>query len=258
MVIDHSDRRQYNQVMKQIALPLYETDDFSFSDIVLHLGISNSIKMLQGTFQNPANESIRVLTHGPSGSGKTLVLKALLNYFRNREFGNTGECVLISADDQEAEGNNLESIVAMNHEDMSRYAAVLIDDVDRISASDSNHLWNLWNQLLTTGAHLVCASSVGPDHIFSDNPHLRSRMISGLSLELSPPDDASRVLILDRMATKRGLRLTHDVISYLLSRKSRNLNRLEEILGILDRISLEDRRRVTLRLIKDLEAEGLL
>jgi len=244
--------------MKQIALPLYDTDDYSFSDVVPHSGVSNSIQMLQGTFQNPANESIRILIHGPSGSGKTLVLKALLNYLKHRDTANASECVLISTTDQANDGNDLESIVAMNHDDVSRYSAVLIDDVDRISASDSTHLWNLWNQLLTTGAHLVCASSVGPDHIFSDNPHLRSRMISGLSLELTPPDDAARVLILDRMAIKRGLRLTHDVINYLLSRKSRNLNRLEEILRILDRISLEDRRRVTLRLIKDLEAEGLL
>lgn len=244
--------------MKQIALPLYDTDDYSFSDVVPHAGVSYSIQMLQGTFQNPANESIRILIHGPSGSGKTLVLKALLNYLKHRDTANASECVLISTTDQAIDGNDLEFIVAMNHDDVSRYSAVLIDDVDRISASDSTHLWNLWNQLLTTGAHLVCASSVGPDHIFSDNPHLRSRMISGLSLELTPPDDAARVLILDRMAIKRGLRLTHDVINYLLSRKSRNLNRLEEILRILDRISLEDRRRVTLRLIKDLEAEGLL
>ncbi len=146
----------------------------------------------------------------------------------------------------------------MNHEQLTQYGAVLIDDVDKVSGIDSKHLWNIWNKLLTTGAHLVCSSSVGPDRIFSDDPHLRSRMISGLSVELLPPDDAARILILDRMATKRGIRMTHDVISYLLSRKSRNLKRLEEILKILDRVSMEERRRVTLRLVKQIEAEGII
>jgi len=34
--------------------------------------------------------------------------------------------------------------------------------------------------------------------------------------------------------------------------------KLEEILKTLDRVSLEEKRRVTLRLVKDLEAEGLM
>ena len=244
--------------MKQIALPLYAPDDCSFSDIVSHPGIANPIQMLLATFLSELNEAVPAFLHGPSGSGKTLILKALQGFLTSENVKLRSKCIFLPVTNNGHGSPTLESVVGMNHEQLGQYGAVLIDDVDKVSGIDSKHLWNLWNKLLTTGAHLVCSSSVGPDRIFSDDPHLRSRMISGLSVELLPPDDAARILILDRMATKRGIRMTHDVISYLLSRKSRNLKSLEEILKILDRVSMEERRRVTLRLVKQIEAEGII
>ncbi|MDA8408072.1 MAG: DnaA/Hda family protein [Deltaproteobacteria bacterium] len=244
--------------MKQIALALYDPDECSFSDIVSHSGIANSIQMLLATFLSEPNEAVPAFLYGPSGSGKTLILKALQGFLTSQNMKHLGKCIFLPVTNNSHDSPNLESIVDMNHEQLVKYGAVLIDDVDKLSGIDAKHLWNLWNKLLTTGAHLVCSSSVGPDRIFSDDPHLRSRMISGLSVELLPPDDAARILILDRMATKRGIRLTHDVISYLLSRKSRNLKRLEEILKILDMVSMEERRRVTLRLVKQIEGEGII
>jgi chromosomal replication initiation ATPase DnaA len=43
-----------------------------------------------------------------------------------------------------------------------------------------------------------------------------------------------------------------------VSRKSRNVKELEGLLDILDRASLELKRRITIPLIKTLEKEGLL
>lgn len=244
--------------MKQIALPLYDPDDCSFSDIVSHPGIANPIQMLRATFLSDLSEAVPVFLHGPLGSGKTLILKALQEFLLSENMKHRPKCIFVPVTNNAHAGPTLESVVGMNHEELAQYRAVLIDDVDKVSGIDSKHLWNLWNKLLTTGAHLVCSSSVGPDQIFSDDPHLRSRMMSGLSVELLPPDDAARILILDRMAIRRGIRLTPDVINYLLSRKSRNLKRLEEILTILDRVSMEGHRRVTLWLVKQIEAEGTI
>jgi DnaA-homolog protein len=244
--------------MKQIALALYDNSDSSFSDVVPHPGISGAMQALQASFGSHVKAPPHIFIHGPAGSGKTLLIKALNNLLRSERQGGTSRVILTQMSDPNSEFHGLESVVAMSRDEVSLLAAVLIDDVDKVPDSEANHLWNLWNQLITTGAGLVCSSTVGPELIFPENRHLSSRMISGLSLELTPPDDSARVLILDRMAKKRGVRLTHDVISYLLSRKSRNLKTLEDILLTLDQVSLEEKRRVTLKLIKDLEAEGLV
>ena len=244
--------------MKQIALALYDNSDSSFSDVVPHPGISGAIQALQASFGSHVKAPPQIFIHGPVGSGKTLLIKALYNLLRSERQGGTPRVILAQMSDPNPEVRGLESMVAMSKDEVSSLAAVLIDDVDIVPDSQANHLWNLWNQLITTGAGLVCSSTVGPELIFPENRHLSSRMISGLTLELTPPDDSARVLILDRMAKKRGVRLTHDVISYLLSRKSRNLKTLEDILSTLDQVSLEEKRRVTLKLIKDLEAEGLV
>ncbi len=257
-VVDHSLRGQYNHLMKQIALALYDNSDSSFSDVVPHPGISGAMQALQASFGSHINVPAQIFIHGPVGSGKTLLIKALYNFLRRETQGGTSRVILTQMSDPKSELHGLESMVAMSKDEVSALSAVLIDDVDKVPDSAANHLWNLWNQLITMGAGFVCSSTVGPELIFPENRHLSSRMISGLSLELTPPDDSDRVLILDRMAKKRGVRLTHDVISYLLSRKSRNLKTLEEILGTLDKVSLEEKRRVTLKLVKDLEAEGLV
>lgn len=250
--VDHLDRPQYNRVMKQIALPLYDSDDVTISDVVLHPGIASAVQAVKATLTTQSNQPAPIFMYGPSGSGKTLILKAFLGFLRSLY---QSESIFIPVVNSMKSRNTLESAVSTRKASLG---TVLIDDVDMVSGPDMKHLWNLWNQLLTTGTRLVCASAVGPEKIFLDDPHLRSRMISGLALELIPPDDNVRVLILDKMASKRGLRLTHDVINYLLSRKSRNLRKLEQIVEVLDRVSMEEHRRVTLRLVKDVEAQELI
>ncbi|MGC8604399.1 MAG: HdaA/DnaA family protein [Desulfomonilaceae bacterium] len=244
--------------MKQIALPLYDSNNRSFSDVVHHPGITKSIQMLQANLIQEANQFVPIFLHGPSGSGKTLILKALLTFLKSSSHANHPNFIFIPVRDSSDSAPRLESVVSISPDQLSMIRTVIIDDVDDVSRFDAKHLWNLWNQLLTTGARLITASSVGPEEIFADDQHLRSRMISGLTLGLAPPDDNTRVLILDKMARKKGLRLTHDVISYLLSRKSRNLKRLEQILEILDTVSMEEHRKVTLRFLKGIEASGLI
>jgi chromosomal replication initiation ATPase DnaA len=79
-----------------------------------------------------------------------------------------------------------------------------------------------------------------------------------LVLELTPPEDPVRMLILDKMARDKNVRIPREVAGYLVTRKSRNIKELERIVDILDRKSLQLKRRITVPLIKLLEEDGLL
>ncbi|MEI6133532.1 MAG: DnaA/Hda family protein [Desulfomonile sp.] len=247
--------------MRQIALPLFDSKVFSFSDVIVHPGISRSIELLESSLTEiPHSDPVskRILLHGPSGSGKTMILRASVEYFKHVSPSIYGKCFFVSVEDHGTSEPTLKSLAQFDNEEFTGVRLVCVDDVDKVSEQESNHLWSLWNRVMVAGAQLICASSVGPEELFAGNSHLRSRMLSGLSLELTPPNDDVRVRILDGMASRRGIRLTHDVINYLLSRKSRNLKKLEDMLDILDEKSLQERRRVTLRFIKDLESEQTL
>jgi len=187
-----------------------------------------------------------------------MILRASVEYFKHVSPSIYGKCFFVSVEDHGTSEPTLKSLAQFDNEEFTGVRLVCVDDVDKVSEQESNHLWSLWNRVMVAGAQLICASSVGPEELFAGNSHLRSRMLSGLSLELTPPNDDVRVRILDGMASRRGIRLTHDVINYLLSRKSRNLKKLEDMLDILDEKSLQERRRVTLRFIKDLESEQTL
>ena len=107
-----------------------------------------------------------------------------------------------------------------------------------------------------TGAPLLATSEFAPESLFADNSHLKSRLLSGLVFALDLPDDRARLLIMDKMVSDRQIRVSPDVYSYLVRRKSRNIKELEKLFETLDAASLESKRRITIPFIKLLEKDG--
>lgn len=136
--------------------------------------------------------------------------------------------------------------------------AVAVDDVHLMDAEEAKMLWTLSNKLTRTGAPLLMASLFSPDELFLHDEHLRSRIVSGLVLQLEPPEDAVRMLILDKMAGDKNVRISREVAGYLVTRKSRNVKELQKLVDVLDQTSLQLKRRITVPLIKMLEKEGVL
>ncbi len=119
-------------------------------------------------------------------------------------------------------------------------------------------LWTLWNKLTRWGAPMLLSSTAAPSALFPDNPHLQSRVAACVAVQIHPPEDDARLRILDKMGRDRQLRLSADVWYYLATHKSRNLTELGRVLGLLDHISLERSKRITVNLIRSVEKEGLL
>ena len=153
---------------------------------------------------------------------------------------------------------DLEALVSDPIDPADGLLAVIVDDAHLANEEDSAHLWSLSNKLTRSGAPLILAARTPPEEIFPANAHLRSRIVSGLILALEPPEDPIRMLIVDKMARDKNVRISREVCAYLVSRKSRNVKELERLLDILDRASLELKRRITIPLAKALEKDGLL
>lgn len=123
------------------------------------------------------------------------------------------------------------------------------DDVDRLDDSGQISLFNRINAARDSGSTILASGPCAPLGLRL-REDLRSRLGSGLVYQVRPLSDADKLHYLRTEATRRGLFLTDEVINYLLTRVRRDMPSLGAILDALDRLSLEQKRAVTLPLVR--------
>ena len=244
--------------MTQLLLPLTTPPRFTFEALIVHEGIQTAVSTIQSVYGTGDPPLPPLFLHGPPGTGKTHMLNALASLLEIRFAAKAAGVRFISAAGEPPRFAELEELVSDPEDHVQELLAVIVDDAHLANEEDSAHLWSLSNKLTRSGAPLILAASTPPEEIFPANAHLRSRIVSGLVLALEPPEDAIRMLIVDKMARDKNVRISREVCAYLVSRKSRNVKELERLLDILDRASLELKRRITIPLAKTLEKDGLL
>ena len=83
---------------------------------------------------------------------------------------------------------------------------------------------------------------------------LRTRLGSGLIYRLQPLTDAEKAAAVATLARERALKLSTEVINYLLRHASRDMRTLAMLVIALDQYTLEQKRPVTLPLLRELLA----
>ncbi|HXR87106.1 MAG TPA: DNA replication protein, partial [Stellaceae bacterium] len=81
---------------------------------------------------------------------------------------------------------------------------------------------------------------------------LRSRLVAAPAVAVDAPDDALLGAVLVKLFTDRQLRISEDLIAYLLPRIERSFAAAQAIVAALDQAALADQRAVTVRLARDI------
>ncbi len=124
-----------------------------------------------------------------------------------------------------------------------------VDDLDKVDAVGQEQLFHWLNNQGKSGA-LVVASRQPVVELGGLLPDVRSRLSAGQAVEVLPPSDDELAQVAAKWAAERQLELSPEVINFILARAERSVPALRTLVAKLDRLSLEEKRAVTVPLAK--------
>jgi DnaA regulatory inactivator Hda len=138
---------------------------------------------------------------------------------------------------------------------LDRVSALVIDDADR--TVDDVTLFHLYNLAKERQASLLLTCSQPPSR-WVELPDLRSRLMAAPLVSIGPPDDTVMGALLIKMFSDRQIKVSVEVISYLLRHMERSHAAARLVVEAADQRSLARQKPITVPLLRDLlaSAEG--
>ena len=174
---------------------------------------------------------------GEPGSGKTHLLQAVRQALR----------------EQGSSVGWLDPTVIEPPEFDDRWAAVIMDDVHLYSTAQQATAFNWFVNAISPASgsqRWVLAAGNLPPADLPLRDDLRSRLGWGHVFQLQLLGEAERRAVLRQEADARGIFLGDEMMDYMLSRFSRDLGSLMQLLNQLDAYALQTQRAITIPLLK--------
>ena len=222
--------------MKQIALDIGLATAPAFSNFFAGPN-SVALSHLQLWAGSPLRSPVPTYLWGEPGSGKTHLLKAAVGALQQ----------------QGARIGWLDASVIEPPEFNEVWVAVILDDCHLYTAVQQKAAFNWFVNAVSSAdgqpRGVLAAGSLPPaDLQLRDD--LRSRLGWGHVYELQLLTEPERRGVLRAQADARGIFLSDEVIGFVLTRFSRDLSSLMQLLDQLDGYALQTQRAITVPLIK--------
>ena len=194
-----------------------------------------ALKHLQLWAGSPTRSPVPTYLWGASGSGKSHLLKAVAESLR----------------EQGAVAGWLDASMHEPPDFNENWAVVLLDDVHLYTAVQQHAAFNWFvnAQSLQRG---VLAAGAFPPAGLKLREDLRTRLAWGHVFQLQVLSEPERRAVLRQAADARGVFLGDDVMDFMLTRFSRDLGSLMQLLEHLDGYALQTKRAITIPLIKSM------
>ncbi len=192
-----------------------------------------AFKHLQLWAGSPTRSPVPTYLWGPSGSGKTHLLKAVAETLR----------------EQGASAGWLDPSIHEPPEFDENWAVVLMDDAHRYTAVQQHAAFNWFVNAQTLQRGVLAAGELPPADL-KLREDLRTRLGWGHIFQLHVLSEPERRAVLRQAADARGVFLGDEVMDFMLTRFSRDLGSLIQLLEQLDGYALQTKRAITIPLIK--------
>ena len=201
----------------------------------LQLWVGGSLGATAALWRSP----VPTYLWGQSGSGKTHLLKGVREALR----------------EQGASVGWLDASMLEPPEFSDSWSAILLDEVHLYTAVQQHAAFNWFVNAQSAQRWVLGAGEVPPaDLKLRDD--LKSRLSWGHVFGLKVLSEPERRAVLRQAADDRGVFLGDEVMDFMLTRFSRDLGSLMELLELLDSYALRAKRAITLPLVKKMMEEG--
>lgn len=220
--------------MKQIALDIGLASPPSLANFFSGPNEA-ALKHLELWSGNSLRSPVPTYLWGEPGSGKTHLLKAVSEALREQG-GTVGW---------------LDASVLEPPEFKESWAAVIMDDCHLYTAQQQQAAFN-WFVNAQTHHRWVLAAGELPPADLKLREDLRTRLGWGHVFCLQVLSEPERRAVLRQAADSRGVFLGDEVMDFMLSRFSRDLGSLMQLLEQLDGYALQTQRAITIPLIRSM------
>lgn len=220
--------------MKQIALPIGLASGPTLDSFCAGPNEA-ALAHLRLWARSPTRSPVPTYLWGASGAGKTHLLLAVRQALR----------------EQGAGVGWLDASVIEPPEFSEQWAVVLMDEVHLYTAVQQHaaFAWFVNAQSLQRG---VLAAGQLPPADLKLREDLRTRLGWGHVFQLHVLSEPERRAVLRQAADARGVFLGDEVMDFMLTRFSRDLGSLMQLLDQLDAYALQTKRAITIPLIKSM------
>ena len=225
---------------KQLALAIQLNDEATLSNFNWHT--NQLLKQQLDMMLRLKNEKLLYLW-GSIGSGKSHILQ--------------GCCQAVNATESAIylPLRLLKEWGPESIEGLEQQALICIDDIDSVAGDKvwEEALFHLYNRVKDSEhGMLIIAGIHSPINSSIQLPDLRSRLSWGLVMQLHELDDQAKASTLKQRALQRGFDLSDNVSQFLINRCSRNMHDLHQLIDLLDTMSLQAQRKITIPFVKDI------
>ena len=224
--------------MKQIALDIGLASAPSFANFFCGPNEA-ALKHLVLWTGNALRSPVPTYLWGDAASGKTHLLQAVRGALR----------------EQSALVGWMDASVMEPPDFDERWAAVVLDDCHLYTAVQQQAAFNWFVNALNAPdgrPRWVLAAGNVPPADLQLRDDLRSRLGWGHVFALQPLTELERRAVLRKEAESRGVVLSDEAMDFILSRFSRDLGSLMQLLDQLDAYALQTQRAITIPLIKSM------
>ena len=132
----------------------------------------------------------------------------------------------------------------------------VIDGHDSVSEEE---IFHAWNAAQSSNIPLLIIADAPPSEWGIALPDLASRLRAVPVLTIAEPDDCLARDLIEALFAQRGIALAPEVAAYIVPRMERSYAMIHRIVAALDAASLEQGRRVGVRLTREtLLSQGLI
>lgn len=131
--------------------------------------------------------------------------------------------------------------------------------IDGQSSISEEAMFHAWNQAQSSGAPLLIIADAPPAEWNIVLPDLASRLRAVPIIAIGEPDDCLARDLIEALFAQRGVALAPEVAAYIVPRMERSYAMIHCVVAALDAASLEQGRRVGIRLAREtLLSQGLI